>query len=123
MELEFSFLQTFKQNIMERIDNNNNTDFEKEDAYLRAEKRIKELKGFYSHAFFYVVINLFLIGMVAFNSGSDLWSFGTFSTAFFWGIGLSFHALGVFGKNALFSKSWEERKVREYMQKDETKWE
>ena len=106
---------------MERINNNN--DFEKEDAYLRAEKRLKALKGFYSHAFFYVVINLFLIGMVAFNSGGDFWNFGTFSTAFFWGIGLAFHAMGVFSKNALFSKSWEERKIQEYINSDQNKWE
>ncbi len=123
MELESSFCKPLKQNIMERIYNNNNNDFEKEDAYLRAEKRLKALKGFYSHAFFYVIINLFLIGMIAFNSGADFWHFGTFSTAFFWGIGLAFHAMGVFGKNAMFSKSWEERKIQEYMKNDQTKWE
>ena len=106
---------------MERVDYNNN--FKKEEAYLRAEKRLKALKGFYSHAFFYVVVNLFLIGMIAFNSNGDFWNFGTFSTAFFWGIGLFFHAMGVFSKAALFSKNWEDRKMQEYMKKDETRWE
>jgi len=40
------------------------------------------------------------------------------STAFFWGIGLAFHAYGVFGKHLLFSKDWEERKIKEFMEKD-----
>ncbi|MCK5638887.1 MAG: 2TM domain-containing protein, partial [Flavobacteriaceae bacterium] len=41
-----------------------------------------------------------------------------FTTAFFWGIGLMFHAYGVFGKNLLFSKDWEERKIKEIIEKD-----
>jgi len=108
---------------MERLDYNNTNNFQKEGAYLRAEKRLKALKEFYSHAFFYVIINLVLIGLIAFNSGADFWSINTFSTAFFWGIGLFFHAMGVFSKLALFSKNWEERKIKEYMGNDQTKWE
>jgi|SRR5690606_533653 hypothetical protein len=96
--------------------------YKKEDAYLRAEKRLKELKGFYWHAFWYVVVNVFIFGMVIVNGGEFMY-FGTFSTAFFWGIGLGFHAIGVFGKNRLFSKSWEERKIQEYMDKDKKTWE
>jgi len=107
---------------MKRIDNYN-SDFQKEDAYLRAEKRLKELKGFYSHAFIYVLINLILISMIAYNSDGDFWNYGTFSTAFFWGIGLFFHGMGVFSKTVLFSKKWEERKMQEYMEKDQAKWE
>lgn len=110
---------------MKQIDynNSNSNDFKKEDAYLRAEKQLKALKGFYSHAFFYVVINLILIGMVAFHSNENFWNFGTFSTAFFWGIGLAFHAMGIFAKGLLFSKKWEDRKIQEYMKNDQTRWE
>lgn len=105
---------------MNRIDKNYRTDqYRKEDAYLRAQKRLKELKGFYGHAFWYVVINIFIIVMIAYNSKGSLWNFGTFSTAFFWGIGLAFHALSVFSKSLFFSKSWEDRKIREYLEKEE----
>ena len=38
--------------------------------------------------------------------------------AFFWGIGLLAHALSIFSRRGLFSKDWEERKVREYMEED-----
>ena len=40
---------------MSRLENNFEH-FRKEDAYLRAQKRLKELKGFYGHAFWYVVV-------------------------------------------------------------------
>lgn len=104
------------------INSGTNESYKKENAYLRAEKRVKELKGFYWHAFWYVVVNIFLIFIVGGNS-DEFWNFGTFSTAIFWGIGLAFHAMGVFGKNLIFSKSWEERKVQEYIDKDKKRWE
>lgn len=94
---------------------------QKAQAYIRAKKRVKELKGFYWHAFWYVVVNIFIISMVLANGG-NLWHFGTFSTALFWGIGLGFHAIGIFGKNFIFSKSWEERKIKEFMENDKKQW-
>ncbi|MCW9037746.1 2TM domain-containing protein [Altibacter sp.] len=42
-----------------------------------------------------------------------------FTTPFFWGIGLTFHGLYVFQDRFRFFKNWEERKIREYMEKDE----
>lgn len=112
-------LEIMEQN---RLENNRKESFNREEAYLRAEKRLKEIKGFYWHAFWYVVVNIFIIFVLGSNSDGFMY-FGKFSTAFFWGIGLAFHALGVFGKNLLFSKSWEKRKIEEYMQKDKKRWE
>ena len=100
------------------------TYFGKEDAYLRAERKLKKIKGFYWHAFWYVVVNIFLITMVIINQkDGNIWHFGTFSTPVFWGIGLGFHALGVFGKNIFFSRQWEERKMQEFIDKDKKRWE
>ena len=96
--------------------------FEKEEAYLRAQKKVKALMGFYWHLASYVIINIFLIVMIVSNGGTLL-SFGTFATAFFWGIGLFFHFLGVFGTDFFFGKNWEERKIKEIMDKDAKHWE
>lgn len=108
-----------------RTDNNakssSQKQFEKEDAFLRAQKRLKELKGFYWHAFWYVVVNIFIFITIASNSNWNIWNFGTFSTPIFWGIGLGFHALSVFGRNLFFSKSWEDRKIKEFMEKESDK--
>jgi pilus assembly protein TadC len=96
--------------------------FLKEEAYLRAQKKVKKLVGFYWHLASYVIVNLFLIILVVTNGG-DFWSFGTFATAFFWGIGLLFHFIGVFGPDFFFGKNWEERKIKEIMDKEDTHWE
>ena len=94
----------------------------KEEAYLRAQKKVKAIIGFYWHLASYVIVNIFLIILITSN-GVKFFSFGTFSTAFFWGIGLAFHFIGVFGPNFFFGKNWEERKIKEMMDNDKKHWE
>jgi len=101
----------------------NNTDYAREEyikdeAYRRAKKKLDKLKGFYWHLASYIAVNIFLITVIAMNSNGNIWSLGTFSTAIFWGIGLGFHALGVFGPDLMFGKRWEDRKIKEYMERD-----
>ena len=99
--------------------------FTSEERYRRAQKRVKEIKGFYWHLFWYLVVNIFLTfgGTVreVFAGGSFNFSqlnFSSFSVWFFWGIGLAAHWLHVFGTNIIFSKDWENRKIKEFMDKD-----
>ena len=94
--------------------------FEREEAYLRAEKKLKELKGFYWHLFWYVAVNIFLWVSIfnGLDANESFFQYGHFATAFFWGIGLFFHWLGVFGKYLVFSRNWEDRKIREIMDKE-----
>ena len=103
-----------------REDYSSQESFERENAYLRAEKRLKDLKGFYWHLFWYAIVNIFL--WVSIYSGLDVdesfFQYGHFFTAFFWGIGLFFHWFGVFGKNFSFSKDWEKRKIQEFLDKE-----
>ncbi len=102
----------------------NNNSFSQEDAYLRAEKRLRQIKVFYWHLFWYIAVNLFIIVSMAINQGDlNIFNFATFSTAIFWGIGLAVHGLTVFGKNLVFSKTWEQRKIQEYIEKEHQNWE
>ncbi|MEM7186740.1 MAG: 2TM domain-containing protein [Bacteroidota bacterium] len=93
----------------------------------RAEKRVKEIKGFYTHLLVYIVINclLLFIQLYQFDFRFDdikITIFGYFSTPFFWGIGLLFHGLYVFQHKFKAFKNWEERKIKEYMQKEEEEY-
>jgi pilus assembly protein TadC len=97
-------------------------EFEKEEAYLRAKKKLEKLVGFYWHLAVYVIVNLGLIILIGVNSGDGFWNFGTFATPFFWGIGLMFHFLGVFGPNFMFGKNWEEKKMKEFMDKEKEEY-
>ena len=102
-------------------------DFRQEQNYIKAKKRVKEIKGFYIHLSTYVIINIFISGVIIYgliSSGDSLnetiSNFGVYSTWIFWGIGIFFHWLGVFGFKSLgFGKDWEERKIKEYMDKEE----
>lgn len=98
--------------------------FFEEERYARAQKRVKKIKGFYMHLFWYLVVNIFLLAMIYKNLDSvdDLFQWQHFSTPFFWGIGLVFHWIGVFGRNIVFSKDWEDRKINEFMDNDKNKY-
>ncbi|GLB51686.1 histidine kinase [Neptunitalea chrysea] len=94
--------------------------YSEDEAYVRAKIRVKKMKGFYAHLASYIMVNLFLIGLIVFSGGGveSLTRFGTWSTAFFWGIGVAFHAFGVFGKDVMFNKDWENRKMKEFLDKE-----
>lgn len=103
-----------------------NLSFIEQQRFERAQKRVKKISGFYKHLMVYVLVNLFLITLQFFNldKGEKFFEFSTFSTAFFWGIGLAFHAMSVFGKNIFLGSNWEEKKIQEFMEKEKTsKWE
>jgi len=99
------------------------SDFRKEEAYLRAKKKVDKLIGFYWHLAVYVVVNIFLILLIALNSNEGFSGFGPYATAAFWGIGLAFHFIGVFGPDFFFGKDWETKKVEEFMDKERKNWE
>lgn len=105
-----------------KMDNYYNSE---EAKYERAKKRVKAQSGFYKHLISYISINIFIILVKVFREGTDVLSqCDTYTVAFFWGIGLAFHAIGVFYKQAVFGRNWEERKIREIMEKDKRqKWE
>jgi hypothetical protein len=94
--------------------------------YLRAKKRVEKIKGFYVHLIIYLIINTFLSGIIIFgimqeegdSLGEVIQNFGVYSTWVFWGIGIFFHWLGVFGFNVV-GKNWEERKLKEILEKEE----
>ena len=99
-------------------------DYFEEEKFARAQKRVKEIKGFYWHLFWYLVVNIFIsfggtIRRFIFDGEIHIYpDFGIFSVWFFWGIGLVSHWIGVFGKNLVFSKDWEDRKIKKYMDED-----
>lgn len=98
-----------------------------DERYNLAYKRVKRIKGFYVHALVYVLVNVFIIASSYNKSSFDtvvFFRWETFSTALFWGIGLLAHGLSVFGRNIFFGQNWEERKIQEFMEKDKSeKWE
>ncbi|WP_374551135.1 2TM domain-containing protein [Flavobacterium sp.] len=93
--------------------------------YQEALKRVKRIKGFYSHLLVYLVVNtmIIIVNIQHLDAGESIFSFKNFSTAFFWGIGLVAHGLSVFLPSMILGNDWEERKIKEIMDKENSKWE
>jgi hypothetical protein len=87
---------------------------EEHPRYREARRHVKALRGFYGHALVYcaVVGGLFLLN--ALTSPGRWW---VQWTAFGWGIGLLAHALSAFALGTAFGQAWEERKIREYLER------
>jgi hypothetical protein len=98
-----------------------------DERYNLAYRRVRRIRGFYSHLMIYLFVNTIIIIINANHSitgDAEFWRWETFSTALFWGISLSVHALTVFGRDIFFSTDWEERKIKEFMEKETNqKWE
>ena len=88
--------------------------------YREALKRVKKIKGFYTHAIVYVFVNIMIVFLNVKNldPGETYFQFKNFMTAFFWGIGLVAHGLSVFVPNWIMGQNWEERKIKEFMEKE-----
>ena len=92
--------------------------------YARAKKKMDEIKGFYWHLTIYLVINFILLVIKSGLFSGEFFDIkilyvSPLSTTFYWGIGLIFHGLFVFQNKFRFLKDWEDRKIKEYMKKDE----
>lgn len=87
------------------------------EKYKKAKERVAELKGFYVHLVVYFVVNLVMVIYNLIVTPEHLWFIWPL---FGWGIGISVHALSVFLKGRLFGKDWEEKKIKEIMEKEQS---
>jgi hypothetical protein len=85
-----------------------------QERYERAKGKVKELKAFYTNLIAFVLVNggLFFIDLLT-SPGS--WWF--YWVTIFWGIGLVIHALTVFGGIQFLGADWEDKRIKEYMEK------
>jgi hypothetical protein len=83
---------------------------DKDKAYERAQKRVKEIKSFYGNLISYCIIIPALIIINLITSPDNIWFFFPMLG---WGIGVAAHGMTVFA----IGKNWEERKIREILEK------
>ena len=95
--------------------------YQEEERYFKARKRVEEIKGFYGNLIAYVVVNIGLMVLNLLTSPGYLWFFWPMLG---WGIGVLFHGMKVFNYMPFFGKDWEEKKIQEFMEKEKReKWE
>ncbi|MUU78176.1 histidine kinase [Winogradskyella endarachnes] len=89
------------------------------DDYVRARKRVEELKAFYYSLLSYIVVIPFLVFIWYKYSYMTIQWF--WFPAFGWGLSLIFQAYRVFVDDGAFGAGWEKRKIEEYMNKENKK--
>lgn len=90
-----------------------NSDFLSRKRYEKAVGKVEELKRFYGHLISYCIV---IPALWALNLLTSPFLWAIFPTLG-WGLGLARHAMAVFDYNFLWGKKWEERKIRELMDK------
>ncbi|ADN35737.1 conserved hypothetical protein [Methanolacinia petrolearia DSM 11571] len=86
-----------------------------DESYRKAKEKVAELRGFYSHLAAYICVNLMLISINLLTYSGYYWFLWV---TFFWGLAVLGHAWRVFGHSKIMGDEWEEKKIREYMEKD-----
>jgi hypothetical protein len=85
------------------------------EMYKRAYTRKKKRLNFYRNLIAFVIINTALIIINLLTSPGHLWFYWPMLG---WGIGLAFQAFSTFGSFSPIAGEWEERKIKEFMEKN-----
>ncbi len=86
--------------------------------YEEALIRVKKIKAFYFHLVVFIFVNTYVVIKKMQHIDDDETMWHAFKLPFFWGIGLLFHGLKTFDLMPFFGKDWEDRKVKEMMDKE-----
>jgi hypothetical protein len=84
--------------------------------YQRAKKRVEEIEGFVGHLIAYVTISVGLFVLDFLTNQDDWWFYWPLVV---WGVVVVIHAAILFGVEGRFGRRWEERKIRELMERDQ----
>jgi hypothetical protein len=80
--------------------------------YKEARRHARAVRGFYIHAAVFVLVNAGVFAINLLTTPGQLW-FGWGMAG--WGIGLAAHGISVFAFHGFLGREWEERRIREYL--------
>jgi len=83
----------------------------KADKYLRAKKKVEEIRGFYGNLTAYLIV-IPVLAWLNYRTTDFPW---VIFPAVGWGLGVILNGLCAFGYSPILGKNWEERKIKEYM--------
>lgn len=89
--------------------------FEQDNSYYRAQKKVEKIRGFYGNLASYISIIFVLMILNLATSPEYLWFLWP---AMGWGIGVALHGMSVFNYMPFIGSDWEERKIKEFMEKE-----
>jgi len=88
-----------------------------DDRYVRARKRVEEMKEFYYSLISYCIVIPFLIFIwFRYTPNAIQWFWFPMLG---WGMGLAFHAYKVYVNDGVLGNGWEKRKIEKFMREEE----
>lgn len=88
--------------------------YSEQERYYQAKKRVEDIKGFYGNLIAYLIFNGFFLVLNLLTSPNELWFYWPLLG---WGVGVVIHGMKVFNYFPFLNKNWEERKIKELMEK------
>lgn len=103
-------------------------DKEKAASYIKAKKKVKNIKFFYVHLLGYVLsVLLICYNLYIIEEGpyKDFFIWFDIVAMIIWGLFILMHAWSVFKGRLFFKKSWELKKIEQFMKEENesTTWE
>ncbi|MFI1772325.1 2TM domain-containing protein [Thalassobellus citreus] len=97
------------------------TSNEKNESYIKAKEKVKSIQIFYIHLVGYIIIVMLLLFNIYIAAGPyrnffvwfDIWVIVA------WTVFIILHGRNVFKGKRIFNKSWEERKIKEHIEKQQ----
>jgi hypothetical protein len=86
-----------------------------QERYRRARRRVRQIRAFYLHFSLFMIVNIILHLINFLATPRTYWAFWPLLG---WGVGLLPHGLATYRWMPFVGKEWEERKIRELMDKD-----
>ncbi len=87
----------------------------KDKRYQKAKEKVEAIKGFYGNLLAYCIV-IPSLAWLNYHTTSFPW---VVFPMLGWGLGVFLHGMEVYGYNPLWGKRWEERKLRELMEKED----
>jgi len=87
------------------------------ERYQKAQKRVKEIKGFYRHLLVFSIVMIVIIYINLKYTPEVLWFIWTLIGS---AIPLIFHGMKVFHLFPFFDTNWEEKKMKQFMEEDKS---
>lgn len=84
--------------------------------YRYARERVRATRSFLTHFVVYLVVNAFLFTLNMVTDSHSLWFYWPLLG---WGVAVAIQALFTFGPISTLGPEWEERKIKEYLEKDQ----
>ena len=85
--------------------------------YIKARERVQAIKGFYSNLLSYAIV-IPVLAFINYRTTDFPW---VIFPMLGWGFGVLAHGMEAYGYSPFTGRKWEERKIREFMEKEESK--